>query len=82
MVAGMYVVAVVDVVMVEPDVMRITLCPILEGEFVTVFDVVFKSSVVHDECYARTGRSSRREVSLSGVCSGLFALATCDASMW
>ena len=45
----MYVVAVVDVVMVEPDVMRITLCPILEGEFVTIFDVVFKSSVVHDE---------------------------------
>ena len=33
-------------------------------------------------CYARTGRSSRREVSLSGVGSGFSALATCDASMW
>ena len=33
-------------------------------------------------CYARTGRSSRQEVSLSGVGSGLSALATCDADMW
>ena len=33
-------------------------------------------------CYALTGRSSRREVSLSGVGSGLSALATCDADMW
>ena len=33
-------------------------------------------------CYALTGRSSRREVSLSGVGSGLSALATCDAGMW
>ena len=33
-------------------------------------------------CYALTGRSSRREVSLSGVGSGLSALATCDTDMW
>ena len=33
-------------------------------------------------CYARTGCSSRREVSSSGVSSGFFALATCDANMW
>ena len=33
-------------------------------------------------CYARTGRSSRREVSLSGVGSDFSALATYDASMW
>ena len=33
-------------------------------------------------CYALTGRSSRREVSLSGVGSGLSALATCDADVW
>ena len=33
-------------------------------------------------CYARTGRLSQREVSLSGVGSGLSALATCDADMW
>ena len=35
----------------------------------------------HD-CYALTGRSSRREVSLSGVLFGLSALATCDADVW
>ena len=34
------------------------------------------------QCYALTGCSSRREVSLSGVGSGLSALATCDADMW
>ena len=34
------------------------------------------------DCYAWTGRSSRREVSLSGVGSGLSALVTCDADMW
>ena len=34
------------------------------------------------QCYALTGRSSRREVSLSGVSAGLSALATCDADMW
>ena len=33
-------------------------------------------------CYTLTGRSSRREVSLSGVGSGLSALATCNAGMW
>ena len=33
-------------------------------------------------CYARTGHSSRLEVSWSGVDSGLSALATCDADMW
>ena len=33
-------------------------------------------------CYARTGHSSRREVSWSGVGTGLSALATCDADMW
>ena len=33
-------------------------------------------------CYAQTGHSSRREVSGSGVSSGLSALATCDAGMW
>ena len=33
-------------------------------------------------CYTQTGRSSRREVSLSGVGSGSSALATCDTSMW
>ena len=35
-----------------------------------------------DRCYALTGRSSRLEVSLSGVGSGLSALATCDADVW
>ena len=35
-----------------------------------------------DVCYARTRCSSRHEVSLSGVGSGLSALATCDADMW
>ena len=34
------------------------------------------------QCYALTGRSSQREVSLSGVGAGLSALATCDADMW
>ena len=34
------------------------------------------------KCYARTGCLSRREVSLSGISSGLSALATCDADMW
>ena len=33
-------------------------------------------------CYTLTGCSSRREVSLSGVGSGLSALATCNAGMW
>ena len=33
-------------------------------------------------CYAPTGRSSRREVSWSGVGFGLSALATCDADVW
>ena len=33
-------------------------------------------------CYAWTGRSSRQEVSLSGVGSVLSALATCDADVW
>ena len=33
-------------------------------------------------CYALTGRSSRHEMSLSGVISGLSALATCDADVW
>ena len=35
-----------------------------------------------EDCYALTGRSSRHEVSLSGVGSGISALATCDADMW
>ena len=38
--------------------------------------------LIGGECYALTGRSSRREVSWSGVVSGLSALATCDADMW
>ena len=33
-------------------------------------------------CYARTGRSSRCEVSWSGVGSETSALATCNADMW
>ena len=33
-------------------------------------------------CYALTRRSSRWEVSLSGIGSGLSALATCDADVW
>ena len=37
---------------------------------------------VHPDCYAPTGRSSRREVSWSGVGFGLSALATCDADVW
>ena len=36
----------------------------------------------HRTCYALTGRSSRWEVSWSGVGSGLVALATCDADAW
>ena len=35
-----------------------------------------------DYCYTRTGRSSRHEVSVSGVSFGTSALATCDAGMW
>ena len=35
-----------------------------------------------DRCYTLTGRSSRLEVFLSGVGSGLSALATCDADVW
>ena len=35
-----------------------------------------------EKCYALTGRSSLLETSLSGVGSGLSALATCDADMW
>ena len=34
------------------------------------------------ECYALTGCLLQLEVSWSGVGSGLFALATCDAGMW
>ena len=41
---------------------------------------LFQTHVRH--CYALTRRSSRREVSLSGVGSGLSALATCDADVW
>ena len=33
-------------------------------------------------CYALTGCSSLQEVSLSGIGSGLSALATCDADVW
>ena len=33
-------------------------------------------------CYTLTGRSSLHKVSLSGVDSGLSALATCDTDMW
>ena len=41
-----------------------------------------ETEVERELCYARTGRSSRREVSLSGIGSGFSALATCDANMW
>ena len=45
--AGMYIVAVVDVVMVKPDVMGVALGSILEGEFLTILDMIFKSVIVH-----------------------------------
>ena len=47
--AGMHVVAVVDIVMVELDVVRVALGPILKGEFLAILDVVFKAAIVHDE---------------------------------
>ena len=42
------------------------------------------TSSLHQDhgCYARTGRSSQREISWSGIGSGTSALATCDAGMW
>ena len=42
----------------------------------------FEYEVPIHYCYAQTGHSPQREVSLSGVGSGLSALATCDADMW
>lgn len=45
----MYVVAVVDIVMVELDVVRVGLSAILEGELLAVLDMIFKSVVVHDK---------------------------------
>ena len=47
MATDVYIVAVVNIVMVKPDVMRITLCPILKGEFVAIFDVVMVTTTVH-----------------------------------
>ena len=40
------------------------------------------TGTLHSCCYALTGHLSRREVSLSGVASGLSALATCNTDMW
>ena len=45
----MYVVVVVDIVMVEPDVVGVALCPILKCKFVAIFDVVLKATIVHGE---------------------------------
>ena len=49
MAAAAHVVAMVDIVMVKLDVMRVALGSILEGEFITILDVIFKMAVVHDE---------------------------------
>ena len=51
-------------------------------DFAKVFSEEESQRLPEHQCYALTGRSSRREVSLSGVGSGLSALATCDADMW
>ena len=48
-------------------------------DVVDTWDLV---GMIDTRCYAQTGRSSRREVSWSGVGSGFSALATCDANMW
>ena len=56
--ADMYVVAVVDIVIVEPDVMGIALHPILEGECVTGFDLVFEVMVVHGKPFWLVGYPS------------------------
>lgn len=46
---GMYIMAVVDIVVVEPDVMRVGLSAILKGELFAILDMVFKLAIVHDE---------------------------------
>lgn len=40
---------VIDIVMIKPDVVRVGLGAILEGEFLAILDMVFKSAVVHSE---------------------------------
>lgn len=40
---------VIDIVMIKPDVVRVGLGAILEGEFLAILDMVFKSVVVHSE---------------------------------
>ena len=49
MLAGMYIVVMVNIVMVELNVVGVALGPIFESELLTVLDVVFKSAVVHNE---------------------------------
>ena len=49
MAACMDVVVVVDIVMVKPDVVRVALCPIFQGELIAILDMVFKPAVVHDK---------------------------------
>ena len=49
MMTGMNIVAMVNIVMVEPNVMRVALCPVFQSEFITVLDMIFELMVVHDE---------------------------------
>ena len=48
---GVYVVMMVDVVVVEPNVMGVALGSVLEGEFITVFNMILEPAVVHDESF-------------------------------
>lgn len=48
-VAGMHIVMVINIVMVESDVMGVTLSSIFEGEFLAILGVVFEAAIIHDE---------------------------------
>ena len=54
-VVGMYIVVMVDIVVVEPDVMGVTLGSILEGKLITILDMIFELAVVHDKPFWLVG---------------------------
>ena len=46
---GVYIVVMVDVIVVEPDIMGIGLGSVLEGDLLAILDMIFKSAVVHSK---------------------------------
>ena len=45
----------VDIVVVEPDVVGVTLGSVLKGKLITILDVIFELAVVHDKPFWLVG---------------------------